>query len=108
MKTWFITGVSSGFGRAIANAALAAGDRVLGTLRNGEQRKDFAALAPSRSFGVVLDVTDDHKIQPTVDRIERELGAIDILVNNAGYGHEGTCCGETAARRAAVLDAPQT
>jgi NAD(P)-dependent dehydrogenase (short-subunit alcohol dehydrogenase family) len=90
MKTWFITGVSSGFGRAIANAALAAGDRVVGTLRNDEQRKDFAALAPSRSFGVTLDVTDDHKIQPTVDRIEREVGPIDILVNNAGYGHEGT------------------
>lgn len=48
MKTWFITGVSSGFGRAIANAALAAGDRVVGTLRNDEQRKDFAALAPRR------------------------------------------------------------
>jgi NAD(P)-dependent dehydrogenase (short-subunit alcohol dehydrogenase family) len=82
--------VSSGFGRAIANAALATGDRVVGTLRNDEQRKDFAALAPSRSFGVMLDVTADHKIQPTVDRIEREVGPIDILVNNAGYGHEGT------------------
>jgi NAD(P)-dependent dehydrogenase (short-subunit alcohol dehydrogenase family) len=39
---------------------------------------------------VVLDVTDDARIQPIVDRIEREVGPIDILVNNAGYGHEGT------------------
>ena len=90
MKTWFITGVSTGFGRAIANAALAAGDRVIGTLRNEDQRKAFAALVPGRSFGVILDVTDDNKIQPTIDRVEREVGPIDILVNNAGYGHEGT------------------
>jgi NAD(P)-dependent dehydrogenase (short-subunit alcohol dehydrogenase family) len=88
VKIWLITGVSSGLGRAIAEAALAAGDRVVGTLRNEEQRKVFAAS--SRSFGVVLDVTDSAEIQPAVDRIEREVGPINILVNNAGYGHEGT------------------
>ncbi len=90
MRTWFITGVSSGFGRAIANAALAAEDRVVGTLRNDDQRKDFAARLPGRSFGVILDVTDEQNIQSTVDGVEREVGPIDILVNNAGYGHEGT------------------
>lgn len=90
MKTWFITGVSSGFGRAIAEAALAAGDRVVGTLRNEEQKKAFASVSPGRSFGVILDVTEDEKIQPTVERVEREVGPIDVLVNNAGYGHEGT------------------
>ncbi|HEY0182276.1 MAG TPA: oxidoreductase [Rhodopila sp.] len=90
MKTWFITGVSSGFGRAIADAALAAGDRVVGTLRSEEQQKAFAALEPGRSFGVILDVTDEAKIRPTVDRVERQVGPIDVLVNNAGYGHEGT------------------
>jgi NAD(P)-dependent dehydrogenase (short-subunit alcohol dehydrogenase family) len=90
MRTWFITGVSTGFGRAIANAALAAGDRVVGSLRNEDQRKAFAALVPGRAFGVILDVTDDNKVQPTIDRVEREVGPIDILVNNAGYGHEGT------------------
>ena len=90
MKTWFITGVSSGFGRAIAQAALEAGDRVVGTLRNEEQQKAFTATASERSFGVILDVTDDARIGPTVERVEREVGPIDILVNNAGYGHEGT------------------
>lgn len=89
MKTWLITGVSSGFGRAIAQSALDAGDRVVGTLRKEEHRVAFAALVPGRSYGVLLDVTDDDAIQPTVDRIEREVGPIDVLVNNAGYGHEG-------------------
>jgi NAD(P)-dependent dehydrogenase (short-subunit alcohol dehydrogenase family) len=89
MKTWFITGVSSGFGRAIAEAALAAGDTVVGTLRKDEERQAFDALTPGRSHGVLLDVTDDAAVQPVVDRIEAEVGPIDVLVNNAGYGHEG-------------------
>jgi NAD(P)-dependent dehydrogenase (short-subunit alcohol dehydrogenase family) len=89
MKTWLITGVSSGFGRAIADAALAAGNRVVGTLRNDADRAAFAALAPGRSRGVILDVTQTATIVPTVERIEREIGPIDVLVNNAGYGHEG-------------------
>ena len=88
-RIWFITGVSTGFGRAIADAALHAGDFVAGSVRKDEDRAAFEALAPDRAYAVVLDVTDEAAIQPTIDRIEREIGAIDILVNNAGYGHEG-------------------
>jgi NAD(P)-dependent dehydrogenase (short-subunit alcohol dehydrogenase family) len=90
MKTWFVTGVGSGLGRGIAEAALAEGDLVVGTLRDEEQRKTFTARMRGRSFGVILDVTDDETVQRTVDRIEEEFGPIDVLVNNAGYGHEGT------------------
>lgn len=89
MRIWFITGVSSGFGRAIATAALAAGDMVVGTLRKAEDCAAFEVLAPGRAHGLLLDVTQETAIQPAVDRIEREIGPIDILVNNAGYGHEG-------------------
>ena len=89
MRIWFITGVSSGFGRAIADAALDAGDIVVGTVRTEEHHKVFEALVPGRSHAMMLDVTDEAAIPPVVDRIEREIGAIDILVNNAGYGHEG-------------------
>src|SRR3954469_18593724 len=88
MKVWLITGVSSGLGRAIADVARAAGDRVVGTLRDEEQRKAFESS--SGSVGVILDVTDTAKIQPAVERIERDVGPIEVLVNNAGYGHEGT------------------
>ncbi|MGF6776282.1 oxidoreductase [Paraburkholderia sp. GAS334] len=90
MKTWFITGVSSGFGRAIADAALARGDRVAGTLRDEVQRVQFDQLAPGRSFGVLLDVTRHDDVQRAVASIEADVGPIDVLVNNAGYGHEGT------------------
>jgi NAD(P)-dependent dehydrogenase (short-subunit alcohol dehydrogenase family) len=89
MRTWFITGVSSGFGRAIAGAALAVGDTVVGTVRQDADRAAFEGLAPGRSHAMILDVADDSAAAPVVDRVEREVGPIDVLVNNAGYGHEG-------------------
>ncbi|WP_454727024.1 MULTISPECIES: oxidoreductase [Cupriavidus] len=90
MKTWFITGVSTGFGRALAQAAIAQGDKVAGTLRNEAQRAEFAALAKGQSFGYILDVRDDAAIPGVVAQVEREVGPIDVLVNNAGYGYEGS------------------
>lgn len=84
-----ITGVSSGFGRALAQQALLAGHRVVGTVRNDEARVAFEALAPGRAFGRLLDVTDADAIDALVADIEANVGAIDVLVNNAGYGHEG-------------------
>lgn len=84
-----ITGVSSGFGRALAQQALLAGHRVVGTVRNDEARVAFEALAPGRAFGRLLDVTDADAIDALVGDVEANVGAIDVLVNNAGYGHEG-------------------
>ncbi|WP_164271264.1 oxidoreductase [Stenotrophomonas sp. B1-1] len=84
-----ITGVSSGFGRALAQQALLAGHRVVGTVRSAAACSDFETLAPGRAFGRLLDVTDAQAIDALVHTIETEIGAIDVLVNNAGYGHEG-------------------
>lgn len=90
MKTWFITGVSSGFGRALAEALVARGDRVVGTLRDEAQRAAFSALSPGKSFGYLLDVRDHDEARRVVAKVEEEVGAIDVLVNNAGYGYEGS------------------
>lgn len=86
---FFITGVSSGFGRALAEEALNAGHRVVGTVRNQQAKEEFEALAPGQCFGRILDVTDFAAIAPLVSATEQEIGAVDVLVNNAGYGHEG-------------------
>ncbi|HVT50610.1 MAG TPA: oxidoreductase [Dongiaceae bacterium] len=88
-KTLLITGVSTGFGRALAEAALAAGHKVVGTLRNDEARVAFEALKPGAAFGRRLDVTDTAAVAPAVAEIEKTVGPIDVLVNNAGYGFEG-------------------
>ena len=89
-KTFLITGVSSGFGRAFSSAALNAGHTVAGTLRDEAACAAFEALAPGRAHAFVLDVTNDDAIGPAVARITGKVGPIDVLVNNAGYGHEGT------------------
>lgn len=88
-KLLLITGVSSGFGRALAVEALAAGHRVVGTVRNAQAVPDFEALRPGRAFARVLDVANTAAIAPLVDAIETDIGPVSVLVNNAGYGHEG-------------------
>lgn len=88
-KRIFITGVSSGFGLALARAALADGHCVIGTLRQTDGIEAFQALAPGRAHARLLDVTDEAAIDTVVREVEAGIGPIDVLVNNAGYGHEG-------------------
>ena len=88
-KTFLITGVSSGLGRAFAEGALQAGHRVIGTVRRASDAEAFAALARDRAHPLVLDVTDFDAIPAAVADAERKADQIDVLVNNAGYGHEG-------------------
>jgi NAD(P)-dependent dehydrogenase (short-subunit alcohol dehydrogenase family) len=89
LKTFFITGVSSGFGKALAVEALAAGHTVIGTVRSEAARNAFEALDPVRAFARVLDVTDLPGIEALAPEVEAAVGPVDVLVNNAGYGHEG-------------------
>jgi len=89
LKTFLITGVSSGLGRAFAAGALAAGHRVIGTVRRVEDAERFAVVAPGRAHPLLLDVTDYLAIPEAVARAEAAAGPVDVLVNNAGYGHEG-------------------
>ena len=88
-RTWLITGVSSGFGLAIAEAALTLGDRVIGTVRSEAARTRFEAIKPGLGTAMLLDVTDEEAVHATVSAAEILTGGIDILVNNAGYGLVG-------------------
>ncbi len=88
-KTFLITGVSSGLGRAFAQGALDAGHLVIGTVRRPEDAEAFAALHPDWARPLVLDVTDYDAIPGAIAEVESRAGSIDVLVNNAGYGHEG-------------------
>ncbi|MDW3681081.1 oxidoreductase [Cupriavidus sp. CV2] len=88
-KTFLITGVSGGLGRAFAEAALDAGHRVVGTVRREDDRTAFETLHSTRAKAVILDVSRLDDVEPAVRRIEHDWGPVDVLVNNAGYGHEG-------------------
>lgn len=89
MKTWLITGCSGGFGRILAEAALARGDKVVVTARNPDSIADFAARYPGTAHVVALDVTRDGDAAAAVAEAEKRFGGIDILVNNAGFGFIG-------------------
>ncbi|MBL7254077.1 SDR family oxidoreductase [Paractinoplanes lichenicola] len=82
MKTWFITGVSSGFGREMATRLLSRGDRVAGTIRRAGSAGDLR----DRLWLRQLDVTDLPLVREVVDAAFAELGRIDVVVMNAGYG----------------------
>ncbi|MGQ4510734.1 oxidoreductase [Streptomyces sp. DW26H14] len=90
MKTFLITGVSSGLGRAFAQGALAAGHTVVGTVRKQGDLDAFEALRPGRAHARRLDVTDDAAVFAVVKDVQEAVGPIDVLIANAGYGLEGT------------------
>ncbi|MBW4688915.1 MAG: SDR family NAD(P)-dependent oxidoreductase [Komarekiella atlantica HA4396-MV6] len=85
-KVWLITGCSTGFGRALAEAVLKKGDEVLATAREPEQLRPLIEDYPETAKAVYLDVTLSQDIQAAVDTAIATFGRIDVLVNNAGYG----------------------
>ncbi|MEU8759717.1 SDR family NAD(P)-dependent oxidoreductase [Streptomyces sp. NPDC048659] len=86
-RTWFITGSSRGFGRSLAEAALAAGDRVVATARRPEQLDGLVARHGDRVLPVALDVTDPAAVQDAFDAARAAFGRVDVVVNNAGYAN---------------------
>jgi NAD(P)-dependent dehydrogenase (short-subunit alcohol dehydrogenase family) len=89
MTNWLITGVSGGLGRALAQAALARGDKVAGTVRKAADLDAFEALRPGLARGYLADMADEAAVRAVVEAAEADLGGLDILVNNAGYGLVG-------------------
>jgi NAD(P)-dependent dehydrogenase (short-subunit alcohol dehydrogenase family) len=86
---WFITGCSTGFGRALARYTLDRGYRVVVTARNPADVEDLAAGNPERALVLALDVTKPAQIAASVEAVEAKFGRIDVLVNNAGVGYFG-------------------
>jgi len=100
MTTWFITGCSTGFGRALAEAVLEKGDNAVITARNADSLADLAARHPRSTLALPLDVTAHEQVVAAVTRAEERFGAIDVLVNNAGHGYRAAVEeGEDAAVR---------
>lgn len=87
MKTWLITGCSSGIGRALAEAVLAAGDQAVVTARRPADIADFAERYPDSALVQPLDVSDDAQVDAAFRAAEARFGGVDVLVNNAGYGY---------------------
>jgi NAD(P)-dependent dehydrogenase (short-subunit alcohol dehydrogenase family) len=88
-RVWLITGANSGFGRAIAGAAVGAGDVAVATARRVTSLDDLVAAHPDQVEALPLDVTETAAIGDTVGDVIGRHGRIDVLVNNAGRSHVG-------------------
>jgi NAD(P)-dependent dehydrogenase (short-subunit alcohol dehydrogenase family) len=86
MKTWFITGASTGFGRHLAETVLQNGDQCVLTARKPEQLADLVMLFSHLAIAVPLDVTQPAQIAAAFAAAREKFGGVDVLVNNAGYG----------------------
>lgn len=87
MKTWLITGCSSGIGAGKAKAVLKSGDQAIVTARNKDKVTDIVKDYPKRALAVSLDVCNNESIANAVKEAYEKFGTIDVLVNNAGYGY---------------------
>ncbi|OKH53967.1 short-chain dehydrogenase/reductase [Calothrix sp. HK-06] len=85
-KVWFITGASRGFGLEIAKAALAAGDRVVATVRSQPAQLATTLHNHPELYVVQMDVTQEDQVQEAVKQGIARFGQVDVLVNNAGFG----------------------
>ena len=103
-RVWLVTGASSGFGRAITEAAVAAGDVVVATARRTGPLQDLAAAYPDQVEALQLDVTDTAAAAAAVADVQGRYGRVDVLVNNAGRGQVGAAEETTEAELRALFD----
>lgn len=89
-RSWLVTGSSRGFGRALCEAILDAGDNLLATARDPAQLAGLGDGRPGRLVTAPLDVTDETQARDAVAAAIDAFGALDVLVNNAGYGDIGS------------------
>lgn len=89
-RTWLVTGSSRGFGRALCEAILDAGDNLLATARDPDQLAGLGDGRPGKLATARLDVTSEEDATAAVATAITAFGALDILVNNAGYGDVGS------------------
>lgn len=100
-RVWFITGCSSGFGQALAEAALLAGDHVVATARRRGDLELLEHVGAGRCLALELDVTQPEQVERAVAEALAPWGRLDVVVNNAGYGLLGAVeeCTEAQIRQ---------
>jgi len=88
-RIWFITGISSGLGAALAQAVLERGDFVIGTFRRADQTEAFNVRYGDRGLALTVDVTRPDEVDRAAQTVGDRFGRVDVLVNNAGFGFAG-------------------
>ncbi|MBI3221022.1 MAG: SDR family NAD(P)-dependent oxidoreductase [Bacteroidetes bacterium] len=105
MKTWLITGISSGLGQALAKAVNDAGDFVIGTFRQQSQVDEFNRAQAGKALGVKMDVTNREEVLSVIEMVKTNVGKLDVVVNNAGFGFAGAIEEASVEEVRAVMEA---
>jgi len=103
-RVWLVTGAGRGIGRALVEAALDDGDRVVATVRRPDAVADLVDRYPDALHVELLDVRDRHAVGAVVGRAAERFGRLDVVVNNAGYGLVGTIEEVTEDEARAIVD----
>jgi NAD(P)-dependent dehydrogenase (short-subunit alcohol dehydrogenase family) len=104
VKTWFVTGASSGLGREWASAALERGDRVAAAARRGDKLQELADAHGDAVLPIELDVKDRAAVFAAVQQAHEHFGRLDVVVNGAGHGHYGSVEELTEAEARGIMD----
>ncbi len=104
-KIWFITGISSGLGKALAQSAIEQGDFVIGTFRSQSQADSFNDLHQNNAFALALDLTKPTEIEHAFKHVTDNFGKVDVLVNNAGFGFAGAIEETSITEARAIFEA---
>jgi NAD(P)-dependent dehydrogenase (short-subunit alcohol dehydrogenase family) len=103
-KVWLVTGSASGLGRNIAEAVLAAGDRLVATARDPRRLEDLVKNYGDQVRTAALDVADEGAAYAAVQVAVDAFGRLDVVVNNAGYGDVAPFEQLSSERFKAVVD----
>lgn len=103
-KIWFITGISSGLGEALAQAIMQKGDIAVGTFRQESQAQQFNQQHEGKGLGLVADVTQPEQLNKAFQILIERFGRLDVLVNNAGVGFVGAVEETTLAEAKEVFE----
>ena len=103
-RTWFITGASSGIGRALARAAAGRGENVVAIARSTEHLGDLTDAHGDRVLAVAADVRDRASLDTAVQQAVETFGRLDVVANNAGYGVFGAVEEVTEAQVRALFE----
>lgn len=103
-KTWFITGASSGIGKALAQAVIARGDNVVVAARRLERLEALALGHEAQVLPLPMDITDAAARELAVAAALARFGGIDVLANIAGRGAAGACEEFSAGQLRAQLE----
>ncbi len=83
-----VTGCSTGLGRALAEAVLQHGDRLVATARNVDSLASLQSFAKEEKqlLALKLDVTKNSEVEEAFQQAIQHFGRVDVVVNNAGFG----------------------